>query len=267
MVYMSIPAGGLGADWHDTNGTRPRMMIVLGPPYSGVMLEQLLGRTWRYGVKSDAHVVFLGTDAGPQVRLMKTIVAPRMRSLRAAVHGIKDSLATAMENYSSEEKDRAREDTMAYAIGNAVEVKAADYGIRHPGRVVGISSWDALELPPATEAMNKGMKFGKDVIGGDWTSLYQEKEKPFSQPPTAKDAQAGRAINEIADAAAKNPSIPKDTIAINAAHAAEVVNASPEGIDAANAGSYAMKASLEGNGFVYNQETGKWEAPFGEWRR
>ena len=24
-----------------------------------------------------------------------------------------------------------------------------------------------------------------------------------------------------------------------------------------------MKASLEGNGFVYNQETGKWEAPFG----
>lgn len=262
LVYMSIPAGGLGADWHDTKGDRPRLMIVLGPPYSGVMLEQLLGRTWRFGVKSDAHVMFLGTDAAPQVRLMKTIVAPRMRSLRAAVHGIKDSLATAMENYSTVERERARQDTMEYAIGGQMQVKAADYGIRHPGRVVGIDSWDALQLPPATEAMNKGMKFGEG-FGGDWTTLYQEKQDAFKPPPSVKDVRAEKAINNVAESAAKNPAIPEQVISLGAAHASEVADMAPEGIDAAEAGSYAMKAALQGNGFDYDPETGQWKAPLG----
>ncbi len=39
MVYMSIPAGGIGSDWQDIKGDKPRMMFVLGPPYSGVLLR------------------------------------------------------------------------------------------------------------------------------------------------------------------------------------------------------------------------------------
>jgi hypothetical protein len=142
-----------------------------------------LGRPWRDGTKSDVHVVFLGTDAAPQVRIMKELVAPRMRSIRAAVHGIKDSLATAMENYSDVERTRAEQDTIEFANGNEIEVKAADFGVRHAGRVVGIDSWDAIEIPPAKEAMNKGLRTGEDG-GGNWTNMYQDKEKAFTPPPT-----------------------------------------------------------------------------------
>ena len=71
------------------------------------------------------------------------------------------------------------------------------------------------------------------------------------------------AINDVAESAAKNPDIPEETISLGAAQASEVADVAPEGIDPAAAGSYAMKASLEGNGFTYNAETGRWEAPFG----
>lgn len=156
------------------------MMFVLGPPYSGVLLDQTLGRPWRFGTKSDVHVIFLGTDAAPQVRVMKELVAPRLRSLRAAVHGIKDSLATAMENYSDVERTRAEQDTMNFAMGNEIEVKAADFGVRHSGRVVGIDSWDAIQIPPATEAMNKGMRIGEQA-GRTGQIFIRTKRKPSTR--------------------------------------------------------------------------------------
>ncbi len=84
---------------------------------------------------------------------------------------------------------------MNFAIGNEIEVKAADFGVRHSGRVVGIDSWDAIQIPPATEAMNKGMRIGEQA-GADWTNLYQDKEKAFNPPP--KNVKAEKAIKYCA---------------------------------------------------------------------
>ena len=100
MLYTTYAAGGIGVSLHDadypslgmTGGEKPRVAIHLGPPYSGVLLEQAMGRPWRFGVKSDVHAVFLATDSEPDIRLMQTKVGPRMRALRAAVLGEKDSL-------------------------------------------------------------------------------------------------------------------------------------------------------------------------------
>jgi hypothetical protein len=163
LVYMSMKAGAIGTDWHDADypelgikgGDKPRLMIVLGPPYSGVLLEQLMGRPWRYGVKSNVHMVFLGTDAEPDIRLMQTKIGPRMRALRASVHGERDSLAAAMDNYSQEEKNRMRQDMLAYQEGDEAEVSTSEYKVRSKGTTAAIQNWSAIEFPLAQESKRK----------------------------------------------------------------------------------------------------------------
>src|ERR1700679_3099113 len=50
-LYTPYAAGGIGVSLHDEVGNKPRLAIFLGPPYSGVLLEQAMGRPWRFGVK------------------------------------------------------------------------------------------------------------------------------------------------------------------------------------------------------------------------
>jgi hypothetical protein len=208
MVYMSIPAGGIGGNWQDADfrhlevkgGDKPRLMIVLGPPYSGVMLEQLLGRPWRNGVKSDTHIIFLASDSEPDIRLMNEKVAPRLRSLRAAVHGQDDSVATAFAHYSRVDQDKVRQDFLAYAEGNEVKITAADMAVRNKGRHVGISDWSSIVLPPAEEAKNKGMKYGKELGGDSWSTLFQGKST-VGPPPTKERNIANEEINAIGNGA------------------------------------------------------------------
>jgi hypothetical protein len=190
MLYTTYAAGGIGISLHDTDGDKPRVAIYLGPPYSGVLLEQAMGRPWRFGVKSDVHAVFLATDSEPDVRLMQTKVGPRMRALRAAVLGERDSLAAAMSGYTDEEKVRARQDALAYAEGDEVKVNASNFQVRSKSRNVGINDWSTIQFPTAESAKNKGMKYGEEVPGGDWSTLFQSK---FAlQPPDSPEDVAGK---------------------------------------------------------------------------
>jgi hypothetical protein len=134
-----------------------------------------MGRPWRLGVKSDTHLVFLATDSEPDIRLMQTKVGPRMRALRAAVMGERDSLANVMQTYTDDEKVRARQDMLAYAEGDEMKVNAGGYQVRPKSRNVGIQDWSNIQFPAAETAKNKGMKYGEDVAGGDWSTLFQAK--------------------------------------------------------------------------------------------
>jgi hypothetical protein len=212
MMYTSYAGGGIGVDMHDADypelnvkgGSKPIVAIYLGPPYSGVLLEQAMGRPWRFGVKSDVHAVFLATDSEPDIRLMQTKVGPRMKALRAAVLGERDSLGNVMSTYTDEEKVRERQDQLAYAEGNEVKVNATQFQVRSKQRNVGIQDWSAITFPSAEEAKNKGMKYGEAVTGGDWSSLYQSKFE--LRPPDSTESIRGKEeIDAIGIGATFNP--------------------------------------------------------------
>jgi hypothetical protein len=217
MLYSSYAGGGIGVDMHDADypelnvkgGDRPIVAIYLGPPYSGVLLEQAMGRPWRFGVKSDVHAVFLATDSEPDIRLMQTKVGPRMKALRAAVLGEKDSLANVMATYTDEEKVHERQDQLAYAEGNEMRVNATQFSVRSKQRNVGIQDWSAIRFPSAEEAKHRGMKYGEAVAGGDWSSLYQSKFelRPPDNPNTAK----GKAeIDRIGNTVSSGNGVPEE---------------------------------------------------------
>jgi diguanylate cyclase (GGDEF)-like protein len=199
MIYTTYAAGGIGVDMHDADypalnvkgGDKPRVLITLGVPYSGVLLEQMMGRPWRFGVKSDVHVAILTTDSAPDIRLMQTKVAPRMQALRASVLGHdKDSLAKVMATYNSTENVRLRQDMLAFAEGAEERVNAARYQVRSKDRQVGINDWSAIQFPHADTAKNRGMKYGAEVAGGDWTTLFQRKYEMFNpDEPEVKAAK------------------------------------------------------------------------------
>lgn len=264
MLYTSYAAGGIGVSLHDEDGNKPRFSIFLGPPYSGVLLEQAMGRTWRFGVKSNAMAVFLATDSEPDIRLMATKVGPRMRALRASVLGERDSLAAVMANYTDEQKMREMQDLLAFDQGNEVKVDAQNFQVRSK-RKVNFDNWASITVPSAEEAMNKGMQV--EVVGGgkgdDWTTLYQEKPKrwePPNRPLTIEDLKIRRAVNAAADLAAKNPSIPAGEIGMTAPRAEfQAKNAPPE-VDQEAAGRDAVNAHLKGIGYVQDPITGEWKS-------
>ena len=168
-----------------------------------------MGRPWRFGVKSDVHAVFLATDSEPDIRLMQTKVGPRMKALRAAVLGEKDSLGNVMSTYTDEEKVRERQDQLAYAEGNEMKVNATQFQVRSKQRNVGIQDWSAITFPSAEEAKNKGMRYGEAVAGGDWSSLYQSKFelRPPDDPNTAK---AKETIDRIGNTVASGNGVPEE---------------------------------------------------------
>jgi hypothetical protein len=265
ILYTSYAAGGIGVSLHDEDGDKPRVSIFLGPPYSGVLLEQALGRTWRFGVKSNARAVFLATDSEPDIRLMATKVGPRMRALRASVLGERDSLASVMSNYTDEEKMREHQDMLAFEQGNEVKVDAQGFQVRSK-RKVNFDNWSSITFPNAEEAMNKGMQV--EMSGGgkgsDWATLYQEKPRrwePPNRPLTMEDLKIRRAVNAAAEKAAQNPQIPTGEIAMAATRADEIANAAPEGVDKEAAARDAVGGHLKGIGYVQDPLTGEWKTP------
>jgi hypothetical protein len=217
ILYSSYAGGGIGVDMHDADypelnvrgGDRPIVAIYLGPPYSGVLLEQAMGRPWRFGVKSDVHAVFLATDSEPDIRLMQTKVGPRMKALRAAVLGEKDSLANVMATYTDAERVNERQDQLAYAEGNEMKVNATQFQVRSKQRNVGIQDWSAISFPSAEEAKHKGMKYGEAVQGGDWSSLYQSKFE-LRPPDSPESARAKAEIDRLGNAVASGRAVPKE---------------------------------------------------------
>jgi hypothetical protein len=269
VLYTTFAAGGIGVSLHDADfpelgvkgGDKPRVHLFLGPPYSGVLLEQSMGRGWRFGVKSDHHAVFLATDSEPDVRLMQQKVGPRMKALRASVLGEKDSLANVMATYTDEEKVRARQEALAYQEGNEANVDAASYQVRSKSRNVGINDWSMIGFPPAETAKNKGMKYGADVVGGDWSTLYQDSEKLWMQPPDSPETAAGKKeIDKIGNEVATGRNVPEALQGLNPADRDAVIGLSaatatrevdvPVDRDKRAAARQAMEAGLRNNSFV-----------------
>lgn len=86
-LISTIAAGGTGLSLHDQQGDAPRTQINLSLPWSGKDFQQLIGRTYRRGVKSDTEHVFLFAQHADEQRLA-AIVAGKVQRMGAGVHGI-----------------------------------------------------------------------------------------------------------------------------------------------------------------------------------
>ena len=171
-IYATYGAGGRGVSLHDTNGKHPRIAIYLGPPYSGVMLDQAIGRPWRFGTKSNVQAYFMLSNARDEVDLVIKKVAPRLESLRALVSGIDmtDPMTVAMRRLES-----AQDGAMAFDLGQDHTSNAGDLANTYDN--VPIMNWREAPMPPATEQMNKGMRLPGETMPHPGISRLMQSEE------------------------------------------------------------------------------------------
>lgn len=152
-LYATYAAGGVGVSLHDKAGDKPRAVVYLGPPWSGISFDQALGRPWRYGTKSNVRAYFLFSDSQAEMDLVTNKVAPRMESLRAMVSGV-DFKDPVVKNLR--EVPENQEGALDYDHGNAHN---ADFdAFTRKADMSGVSSYSELPIVSAQEAMHKGMK-------------------------------------------------------------------------------------------------------------
>jgi len=190
-IYVSYAAGGIGVSLHDTVGEKPRAVIYLGPPYSGVMFDQAIGRAWRYGTKSNVHAIFLTSNARPEIDMVLTKIAPRMTSLRALVSGIdtQDKFVNTLRNL-----DRTREEQAGYELGQAIKFDAREFEGTEDTHA--IQNWNDVKIGPATDAMHKGMKMPEMDAPTGVIKLFQSDE---FEVPDDFQMPAGRAADREND--------------------------------------------------------------------
>ena len=198
-LYATYGAGGVGVSMHDRTGDKPRAVIYLGPPWSGISFDQALGRPWRYGTKSNVRAYFLFSDAQAEMDLVTNKVAPRMEALRAMVSGV---------NFEDPVVKNLREvpvnieGALDYDHGNAHVADFIQFTKRRD--ISGVSSFSELPIVSAEEAKNKGMR----LPGGDGMQnpavvrLWQDSpdEEVIPADFEAPELTLGRKVNvELAD--------------------------------------------------------------------
>jgi hypothetical protein len=193
IIFATYAAGGVGVSLHDADikladgtilkgGDRPRMVIYAGLPWSGIMLDQAIGRPWRYGTKSDVGAYFLLSNSKPEMQLVLQKVAPRLESLRAVVSGItNDPIVSAM---------RSIDGALDYMFGN--EHKASTQDFLEEVNAKGVMSYSELPVADASEYRNKGMRYpGEDEKIAEPPAapqtMYQEgDDEDTPEPPEVK---------------------------------------------------------------------------------
>jgi hypothetical protein len=150
VLYSTYGAGGIGVSMHDQTGTRPRVAIYLGPPWSGVTFDQAIGRPWRFGTKSNVHAVFLFSNTAPEVKLVAGKILPRMQSLRAIISGIEkaDPIVSQLQDIDK---------VLAYEHGQEQKNPVEEF-TNTIGSLKGFKSHKEVSIPDASTAMYQGIQ-------------------------------------------------------------------------------------------------------------
>jgi P-loop containing NTP hydrolase pore-1/C-terminal domain on Strawberry notch homologue len=86
VVIATVEAGGTGINLDDTDGDKPRTLIMMTPPFSAVDNVQAAGRVWRKSTKSMPEIRYLTTDTEVD-KWNNAIIADKMSALSATVEG------------------------------------------------------------------------------------------------------------------------------------------------------------------------------------
>jgi hypothetical protein len=102
VLVATMARGGTGLSLHDTSegGVAPRAQIVLNLPWRASEVEQVAGRTARYGMTSISQSYWLFTPDITFDRDLAQRVGNRMASMNALVQGDITASATAVSSYN-----------------------------------------------------------------------------------------------------------------------------------------------------------------------
>jgi DNA polymerase III delta prime subunit len=218
-LYATYGAGGVGTSLHDDVGNRPRAAIYMGPPWSGVMLDQALGRLWRFGTKSNVHSIFMSSNAKPEVNMILTKIAPRLEALRAAVAGVdgNDPLVTSMRSL-----DRTRDELANFEMGQQQKVDISDFDFLQND--VPIASYKDIGIVSSENAKNKGMRYAGQVDETPGVITLFQEDGGLNVPPRFQSPDEHGVENYVAsvskDLADGNPvpGAPEGIQDVNQAH-------------------------------------------------
>ena len=198
-IVATYAAGGLGISMHDTTGDAPRAAIYLGPPWSGVMFDQAIGRPWRFGTKSNVNAYILTSNAGPEMNLLFRKVLPRFESLKASISGVHkdDPIVSSMKDLDS---------YLGYEFGDKEKSSATDFMQTINTNAIGTIK--EARITPAEEAKNKGMQVERRLPLEAPETLHYKEDVPPDLSTSAR--QAAQAAADAAKAV-RRPFVPSGT--------------------------------------------------------
>jgi hypothetical protein len=99
VMVATMASGGTGLSLHDKVGGAPRAQIVLNLPWRGTEVEQVAGRTARYGMRSVADAYWLFTNDIKFDQELAAKVGSRLTSMNLVVQGDITLTAQAVSSY------------------------------------------------------------------------------------------------------------------------------------------------------------------------
>ena len=87
ILVATMAKGGTGLSLHDTVGDKPRAQININLPWTAAEIDQVSGRTARYGMKSPAVLEWLFNPELAQEAMLRERVGRRLQDLGAVVQG------------------------------------------------------------------------------------------------------------------------------------------------------------------------------------
>lgn len=111
VMVATMARGGTGLSLHDTDGRFPRAQIMLNLPWRASEVEQVAGRTARYGMKSRTEIHWLFTQDIEFDRKLAQKVGNRMASMNVMVQGDVSASATTVTNYDLQTASDIDQDT------------------------------------------------------------------------------------------------------------------------------------------------------------
>jgi len=206
-LIATYGAGGVGVSLHDLSGEAPRAVIYLGPPWSGVMFDQAIGRPWRFGTKSNVNAYFLTSNAQPEMKLIFQKVLPRFESLKASVSGIKksDPIVGAMKDLDA---------YLAYEFGNDTTIGFDQF--MNTLQTSAVSSYKEAPVSSAETAKNKGMQVERrrpldEPPSMGPVKLHQEEDIPSLPPDLPSPDEAFVENDEKSASVLRRPFVPEQT--------------------------------------------------------
>lgn len=104
VIIMTSKSGGTGIDLDDTTGDAPRTLIYVTPDYSGIQLQQTLGRVSRRNTKSPSKAIMVYTNTESDIRRRRNIDA-KIAVLQSVQNGrVEDTI----EVRQAENRDRKK---------------------------------------------------------------------------------------------------------------------------------------------------------------
>jgi hypothetical protein len=101
ILIATMAKGGTGLSLHDTEGTRPTAQININLPWKASQVDQVAGRTARYGLKTKAIIEWIFAD---NIDMDRGVLAPRvgrrMQDMGALVSGIESIAARALMEWN-----------------------------------------------------------------------------------------------------------------------------------------------------------------------